>query len=154
MNWMYLYGPRSVQPKLNYCRRIMAMEDPPLKDLLIVMPQPGDQLVEIAKIGQRRIVNRERRVRGGEVVSKFGEITDPKHLRLVQLLLESDKPTHPFAELWAPGRGVVLAYLVREQKPVYDTKPKPLLGSTDPERGLIFAFAMYLPKAAVGTDNV
>lgn len=154
MKWMYLYGARSVQPKLNYFRRIMALENPPLKDLLLVMPQPGDQLVGIADVGQRRIVNRERRARGGEVVPKFGEITDPKHRGLVQPLLGDEKPTHPLAELWAPGRAVVLAYLVREQKPSYDTKPKPILSDADPEHGLNLAFAMYLPKAAVGTDNV
>jgi len=151
MNWMYLYGPRSVQPKLNYYRRLLTMQPSPLQDLLILMPQPGDKLENIAHVGNRKVINRDRRARSADVVQKFGEITDPKHRALVRTLLGPHAPaSSPLADLWSPGRGVVLAYMLREQHPKFDTKPKAAL----PEHGLIIAFSLYLPQAAVGDDTV
>jgi hypothetical protein len=155
LKWMYLYGERSVTPKINYYRRLVSMDQPRLKDLLLVMPQPGDKLEDIAEVGTRHVINRDRRARGGEVVPKFGEITDPKHRRFVQPLLAADKPeTHLLADLWEPDRGVVLAYLVREQEPTFDAEPKSELAANAPERGLIVGFSIYLPQAAVGVDKV
>ncbi|WP_009474364.1 Z1 domain-containing protein [Rhodococcus sp. JVH1] len=155
MTWMYFYGARSVTPKLKYYRRLLEMASPPLRDFLIVMPQPGDKVENIAGVGNRKIINRDRRARGGDVVPKFGEITDPKHRTLIKPLLGSKAPVgRPLADQWADGRGVVLAYLVREQHPKFDATPKATLATSAPERGLIIAFSMYLPDAAVGNDTV
>ena len=89
------------------------------------------------------------------MVPKFGEITDPKHRNFVQPLLSAEKPnSHPLVDLWSEKRGVVLAYLVREQQASFDTIPKPVLPSAAPDRGLIVGFSMFLPKAAVADDKV
>jgi hypothetical protein len=154
LQWMYLYGERSVQPKLNYYRRLTTTKRALLKDFLLVLPQPGDQLEDLAGVGTRHVIVRNRRARGGDVVPKFGEITDPKHRRFVQPLLGAEKPVHLYADMWARGRGVALAYLMREEKPDFETKPKPRLPPNHPERGLIIGFSLYLPHAAVGTDTV
>jgi len=154
MKWMHYYGERSVQPKLNYYRRLLTMHQPPLKDLLIVMPQPGDKLEHIANVGNRKVINRDRRARGTNIVPKFGEISDPKHRTLVQPLLGTHVPAgRPLANLWSPTRGVVLAYLVREQHPKFSTTKETVAGSSS-ERGLIVAFSMLLPQAAVGDAKV
>jgi len=155
MKWMYYYGERSVEPKLNYYRRLLTMHPSPLKDLLIVMPQPGDKLEHIANVGNRKVINRDRRARGTNIVPKFGEISDPKHRTLVQPLLGPHPPAgKPLANLWSPTRGVVLAYLVREQHPKFATTPMETAAGSTPERGLIVAFSMLLPQAAVGNDKV
>jgi len=155
MKWMYYYGDQSVRPKLNYYRRLLTMHPSPLKDLLIVMPQPGDKLEHIANVGNRKVINRDRRARGTNIVPKFGEISDPKHRTLVQPLLGPHPPAgKPLADLWSPTRGVVLAYLVREQHPKFDASPKEKLAASAPERGLVVAFSMFLPQAAVGNDKV
>ena len=155
MKWMYLYGPRSVRPKLNYCRRLLATQPSPLKELLVVMPQPGDKVENIAHVGNRKVINRDRRARSGDIVQKFGEITDPKHRALVQPLLNPREPVDsPLAEHWSRSRGVVVVYLVREQHPQFDAKPKAELATSASERGLIVAFSMYLPHAAVGDEKI
>lgn len=155
LKWMYRYGPRSVVPKLNYYRKLIASDPPLLRDFVVVLPQPGEKLVSVEHVGTRRLINRERRARGGDVVPKFGEITDPKHRRFVQPLLADARPAnHPLADLWEPGRGVILVYLVREAEPRFEAKPKPALPADHPERGLIIAFSLYLPRTAVGDDKV
>lgn len=155
MQWMYLYGPRSVQPKINYYRRLLEMPAPPLKDLLLVLPQPGEKIEHIVGIGSRKIINRDRRARAGKAVLKFGEITDPKHRSFVQPLLSAQRPSgHPLDNMWSARRGVIMAYLVREQQPLFDSDPKPVLLDTAPQRGLVIAFSMFLPLAAVGDDRI
>jgi len=154
LRWMYLYGERSVQPKLNYYRRLATAGKPAVKDFLLVLPQPGEKLEDLQGIGTRRVIHRDRRARGGDVVPKFGEITDPKHRAFVRPLLGEDKPDHLYADLWAPDRGVVLLYLVREQQPKFDADPEPVIATDRPEPGLIVAFSIYLPHQAVGTDKV
>ncbi len=155
LKWMYFYGPRSVTPKLNYYRRLATSPELPLRDFLVVLPQPGEKLASIEHVGTRHIINRDRRARGGQVVPKFGEITDPKHRRFVQPLLTATRPEdHPLADLWAADRGVMLVYLVKEADPTFDAKPKPKLAANHPEHGLIVCFSLYLPHPAVGDDNV
>ena len=155
LSWMYLYGERFVRPKLNYYRRLIEMDESPLEDLLLVLPQPGEKVESVAGIGTRRIINRDRRARGGAVVPKFGEVTDPKHRNFVQPLLAVDRPdAHPLVDLWSERRGVVLAYLVREQQANFDTVPRPVLTAGASDRGLIVGFSMFLPKAAVADDKV
>lgn len=155
MQWMYLYGSRSVQPKINYYRRLLEMPAPPLEDLLLVMPQPGDKTEHVAGVGSRKIINRDRRARAGKTVLKFGEVTDPKHRDFVRLLLSDQRPAeHSLSDFWSPRRGVVMAYLVREQQPLFDSDPKSVLLDTAPERGLVIAFSMFLPLAAVGDDRI
>lgn len=153
LQWMYLYGPRSVTPRLNYYRRVA--ESGRLKDFLMVLPQPGNKVEHVEGVGTRHIVNRDRRARGGEVVPKFGEITDPKHRGFVQPLLGDTAPeAHPLRDFWSQGRGVILVYLMREAEPNFDATPKPELPSHHPERGLLVGLSMYLPHAAVGNDRV
>lgn len=114
------------------------------------------QIENIAGVGNRRIINRDRRDRGGDLIQKFGEITDPKHREFVMPLLRPGKPkNHALADIWAPDRGVCLVYLVREQKPQFGKQASttPPAGASN-ERGLIVAFALYLPSQAVGHDLV
>lgn len=148
-HWMELYGERAVQPILNHLERL------PLDDFLFVMPQPGDTEIFIAGVGRRRVISRDRRRRGTEDLSTFGEITDPKHRAFIQPLLASSRPNgHPLGQYWAAGRGVVLAYPMREQEPTYSStaRTEPDVGGE--ERGLILGFAIYLPASAVSDDRV
>ncbi|PXW31288.1 UNVERIFIED_CONTAM: Z1 domain-containing protein [Williamsia faeni] len=150
MQWMYLFGERSVRPKLNYLRRLIEEKPSLLKDFLIVAPQPGDKVVDLANVGARHFIYRDRRARGTEVVPKFGEITDPKHRNLIRPLLGPIQPAGKFSsEHWSPHRGVILLYLVKEQLASFDAKPKPALPASSPEHGLIVTFSMYLPSAAI-----
>lgn len=156
MHWMYEYKQRWLHPRLAYMRRVLQMSNAPLKDFLVVLPQPNTAVEHIHGVGSRRIINRDRRDRGGELIQKFGEITDPKHRDLLLPLVRLGKPKgHPLAEFWAPNRGACLVYLVREQKPQFgkSTLAKAPKGSSN-ERGLIVAFTLYLPNQAVGHDLV
>ncbi|MEI8410593.1 MULTISPECIES: Z1 domain-containing protein [unclassified Kribbella] len=155
LEWMYLYSERSVQPILKYFQRLIDGSEPRLRDFLLVMPQPGDRLANIAGVGSRSVIGRDRRVRGGEELSKFGEITDPKHRAFVQPLLASSRPgTHSLGEYWDRHRGVILAYLVREQKPSYERGSERGVDVPADEYGLIFGFSIYLPSGAVVNDRV
>lgn len=150
MKWMYEYKARWIQPRLTYFRRLIKMTPSPLQDFLLVMPQPGGKSVHIADVGSRKIVNRDRRKRGGDPIQKFGEITDPKHRQLIEPLLESKAPAnHPLERCWSQTRGVGLVYLVKEKDPQFEptASPEPPPGAS-PERGLILAFALYLPRGA------
>ncbi|WP_085241827.1 Z1 domain-containing protein [Mycobacterium europaeum] len=156
MQWMYDYKITSVDPKLAHYRQLLKKKPSPLKDFLVILPQPGEKNVKLSGVGTRRIVNRDRRARGGEFVQKFGEITDPKHRDLVLPLVNPHAPKgRPLAQWWKPTRGVALVYLVREQKPQLDPQAstKSPAGASA-ERGLILAFALYLPHSAVGQDTV
>jgi hypothetical protein len=148
MKWMYEYKVRFIEPRLNYIRRIMPGR---LGDVLVLFPQPGDKVENINGVGSRKLINRDRRDRGGSLIQKFGEITDPKHRDFVKPLLGESKPkSHSLADLWAPTRGVCLTYLVKEQKPQLDnsasSKPP---AKVSHERGLILAFTLYLPNGAI-----
>ena len=148
MKWMYEYKLRFVEPRLNYIRRVMPGR---LEDVLVLFPQPGDKVEHINDVGNRKFINRDRRDRGGSLIQKFGEITDPKHRGFVRPLLAEIKPkNHSLADLWSPTRGVCLAYLVKEQKPQLDSgaSSKPP-AKVSHERGLILAFTLYLPNGAV-----
>lgn len=151
MEWMYEYKARWIQPRLTYFRRLLKMTPSPLEDLLLLMPQPGDKSLQLTDVvGSRKIVNRDRRKRGGDPIQKFGEITDPKHRQLIEPLLEPTAPVgHPLEKCWSPTRGVGLIYLVKEQDPQFEpnASPEPPPGAS-PERGLIVALALYLPKSA------
>lgn len=155
MEWMYLYGLRSVRPKLKYLRRLAKEKPHLLEDFLVVAPQPGDKVVEIGGVGSRRVINRDRRPRGKEIVSKFGEITDPKHRGLVWPMLSATPPAGgALAEKWSPSRGVILTYLMKEQAASFDSKPKADVATSNPERGLIVTFSMYLPNTAASEAAV
>jgi hypothetical protein len=149
MKWMYEYQLRFIEPRLNYIRRVMPGR---VADVLVLFPQPGDKVETINDVGNRKLINRDRRDRGGSLVQKFGEITDPKHRDFVRPLLGKSKPKdHPLVDLWEPTRAVCLTYLVKEQKPQLDnsasSKPP---AKVSHERGLILAFTLYLPNGAVG----
>ncbi|WP_170284937.1 Z1 domain-containing protein [Kribbella amoyensis] len=153
--WMYLYAERSVKPVLTFLRNLVQRPQSPLKDFLLVMPQPGDKAVDLTDVGTVRVINRDRRTRGGEDLPKFGEITDPKHRTFVQPLLLAEKPTgHPLAEYWSPSRGVVLSYLIREQSPSYRRGSEPTTKVGPDELGLIVGFSVYLPHGATAGDSV
>ncbi|MUM19653.1 endonuclease [Mycobacterium sp. CBMA271] len=155
MKWMYEYERLFVRPRVTFIRRLARMNESPLKDLLVILPQPGKQSLDIGKVGSRRIVNRDRRARGGDLVQKFGEITDPKHRHFISPLLGSETPVgHPLKELWTPTRGVGLVYLVKEQNPQFelDASRKSPPGLS-PEKGTILAFSLYLPHGAAGYDD-
>lgn len=155
MQWMYLYGERSVKPKINYYRRVLQDSPPLLKDFVVLMPQPDVAMVDLVGVGARAVISRDRRDRGTNFVQKFGEISDPKHRRYLLPLLQGSPPADPALEhLWAPGRGVVLAYLLREQTPRFDLEPTPALSPSHSERGLILGFTIFLPQAALGVDKV
>jgi hypothetical protein len=156
MQWMYEYKAQFIQPRLTYFRRLIEMKPAPLADFLLVMPQPGDQKVEIAGVGPRKIINRDRRTRGGDPMQKFGEITDPKHRKLIEPLLLPTKPAkHPLEKYWSPTRGVGLVYLVKEQHPQFEpgASKTPPPGASS-ERGIILAFALYLPTGAAKHTGV
>lgn len=156
MKWMYDYKITSIDPKLAHYRQLLRKKPSPLKDFLVVLPQPGEQNVQLSGVGRRRIINRDRRARGGDFVQKFGEITDPKHRELVLPLVNPDAPKgNPLAEWRKQTRGVALVYLVKEQKPQLDQQAsiKAPAGASD-ECGLILAFTLYLPHSAVGQDTV
>lgn len=153
--WMDLYSERSVQPVLKYLGRLIDGSSPRLRDFLLVMPQPGERLANIGGVGSRSVIGRDRRVRGGEELSKFGEITDPKHRAFVQPLLSSSRPSsHSLGTYWSRHRGVVLAYLVREQNPSYESGSERSVNAPADERGLIFGFSIYLPSGAIVNDRV
>jgi hypothetical protein len=155
LRWMALYSERSVMPVLAYYDRLVNGERRQLNDFLMIMPQPGDKLAAIGDVGERRIINRDRRVRGNEQLSKFGEITDPKHRRQIMPLLQTARPdSNALVDWWAPGRGVVLAYLVREQTPQFSADSDPKVAPPADERGLIVGFSVYLPHTVVGTDRI
>jgi hypothetical protein len=156
MKWMYEYKARWIQPRLTYFRRLLKMTPSPLEDLLLAAPQPGDKDLDITDVGTRKIVNRDRRERSGDPRQKFGEITDPKHRQFIEPLLGPAAPAgHPLEQFWSPTRGVGLVYLVKEQKPQFEpgASPEPPPGAS-PERGLILAFALYLPKGAAGQASI
>ena len=149
MKWMYEYQLRFVEPRLNYIRRVMPGR---IEDVLVLFPQPGDKVENINDVGNRKFINRDRRDRGGSLVQKFGEITDPKHRDFVRPLLGKSKPKdHPLVDLWEPTRAVCLTYLVKEQEPQFDNSAsaKPP-AKVSHERGFILAFTLYLPNGAVG----
>ncbi|UGU30616.1 Z1 domain-containing protein [Mycolicibacterium smegmatis] len=154
MKWMYEYKGYWVEPRLKYVERLIS--DRLLDDVLVVLPQPGTKSETIAGVGARRIINRDRRDRGGELIQKFGEITDPKHRDFIAPLLSPDRPkVHPLEDYWSATRGVALVYLVKEQRPQFDSAASvtPSEGAS-PERGLIVAFTLYLPNNAVTDDDV
>ena len=150
MAWMYEYKTRWAQPRLAYFRRLLSMTPSPLKDFLLLMPQPGGKPLDVKDVGSRNIVNRDRRNRGGDFIQKFGEITDPKHRKCIEPLLDPVAPAgHALEKWWSPTRGIGLVYLVKEQKPQFEpsASPEPPPGAS-PERGLVLAFALYLPKSS------
>ncbi|WP_298991821.1 Z1 domain-containing protein [uncultured Pseudokineococcus sp.] len=156
LTWLPDYGQRTVAPRLKYYRRLLkeaAAGDPRLHDLLVVMPQPGEDIRTIQGVGPRAVVRRDRRRRGG--LPLFGEITDPKHRRYAEQLLGPTPPSgHALADMWEPDRGVLLVYLVQETKPDWDTTPAPALTASHPEQGLVVGFTLQLPHEAVGSDRV
>lgn len=155
LRWMPYYGERVVAPRTTYYRRLLAQQVPQLKDLLVVLPQPNVAGEDIDGVGFRAVISRDRRDRGGVGVPAFGEVSDPKHRRYVEPLLEDKRPSaHSLADLWAPERGVVLTYLLREQTPQFDKRPAEKLAADHLERGLVVGFTMFLPSKAVGNDNV
>lgn len=156
MRWMYQYKQRWIQPRLTYFRRLLEMKNSPLKDFLLVVPQPGEKVADIGGIGSRKIINRDRRARGGDLIQKFGEITDPKHRDFITPLVRPNPPKgHHLEDFWSPTRGIGLVYLVKEQNPQFESQalPTPPPG-TSHERGLIVAFALYLPHSAIGHEDV
>lgn len=154
MKWMYEYKGYWIEPRLKYVERLIS--DHLLEDVLVVLPQPATKSENITAVGNRRIINRDRRDRGGELIQKFGEITEPKHRDFIAPLLSSDKPKgHQLEDYWSATRAVALVYLVKEQKPQFDSTAlvTPPDGAS-PERGLIVAFTLYLPNGAVTDDDV
>ncbi|WBQ07814.1 Z1 domain-containing protein [Kribbella sp. CA-293567] len=155
LHWMNLYAERSVAPVLAYYDRLVHGARRQLNDFLLVMPQPGGKIAAIDGVGKRRIINRDRRPRGNEELTKFGEITDPKHRRQIMPLLQSTPPPGGvLADAWAPGRGVILVYLVREQNPGFLDGSAPAVMPPDDEYGLIVGFSVYLPHTVVGSDRI
>lgn len=141
MAYLANYGQYAVEPKLTYFRRLV--KEGLLEDFLIVMPQLATSTIEVAGIGPRRLVSRDRRAGRND---KFGEITDVKHRHAAQTFVEG-APTARLAEWFSPRRGAVLLYLVRESDPKYDG-----LGSVpeaDPERGVIVAYSIWVPEGAL-----
>ena len=53
------YGSHTVEPKLAFYRRIL--EQGELRDILIVVPQPDTDEIDLAAVGARRVVSRDRR---------------------------------------------------------------------------------------------
>lgn len=146
-HYLSLYGERVVEPALTFYRRLI--HEGLLKDFLVVVPQPDRPSVDIRDVGPRRTVGRDRRAgRGG----KFGEITEPKHRRAVEMFVDKGRPSPPSLENWvSEERGALLVYLVEESKPEYETVPKPELDGNDPEYGLVVAFSAYVPSVALKT---
>lgn len=155
MKWMYEYKGYWVEPRLKFVKRLIA-EPGLLEDVFVVLPQPATKIENITGVGNRRIINRDRRDRGGDLVQKFGEITEPKHRDFIAPLLAPEKPKgHQLQNHWSPTRGVALVYLAKEQEPQFDSAAS----ATTPtgashERGLIVTFTLYLPNAAVAGDEV
>jgi hypothetical protein len=140
--YLPLYAERAVNPKTTFYRRLITAGS--LKDFLVVMPQPASGVVEIADIGARSTVSRDRRSgRGG----RFGEITDPKHRHAVEAFTAVGDFGVSGLERWAsPGRGALLLYLAKETKPRFEHASSPDLPKADPEYGLVVAFSAYVPS--------
>lgn len=116
-----------------------------LKSFLVVMPQL--QTGALLDIGgaPRRIAERSRRpFRGG----LFSEITEPDH-RLAAERFVGEKPDHDgvLEQFAAPGRGIVLLYLIREIKNKSDTLAKPIAD------GHIVGFSSYVPRSAMPASD-
>ena len=146
-HYIYLYGDRTVRPKLAFYRRLI--ESDMLEDFLVIVPQPvRTETVEICEVGPRTLISRERRRgRGG----KFGEMTDEKH-RPVALDFVGGHAAAEINSLQSTTRGAMLLYVARESHPHYDPSVDPEPAPDDPERGLIAAFSVYVPSAALVKD--
>lgn len=145
--YLYLYKERTVEPKINFYKRLI--DEGSLEDFLIIVPQPETELVDIQGVGKRSVIERDRRQgRGG----KFGEMTEPKNRPIVERFVNNhanDTALQPFV---VDTRGAVLLYVAQEQRPQYESTPKPKLKETDPEHGLVVAFSTYVPEKALAKD--
>lgn len=142
--YLYLFKERTVVPKVNFYKRLLNEEL--LDDFLLVVPQPETELVDIPGVGKRSLIHRDRRHgRGG----KFGEMTEPKNRPIVERFVRQEAAGTPLETHVSPTRGAVLLYVAKEQRPEYETTPKPQLGENDPEYGLVVAFSVYVPDAAL-----
>ncbi|MGV9827865.1 Z1 domain-containing protein [Gordonia sp. NPDC003429] len=147
MKWMYEYKRAWIDPRVTHYFNLIKVKSPLLRDFLVLIPQPGEMDLLIHDVGTRKIVHRDRRDRGGDSIQKFGEITDPKHRDFVLPLLDRRGPQgHPLADFWRSTRGVALVYLVKEREPQFGPDVIKSLDLSS-ERGLIVAFALYLPES-------
>lgn len=150
---MYLYKRRSVDPNLNYYRGFVGAP-PGSRTSCWSCPSQAtsSRTSSVSDSGASSIV-----IAGtGEAPScpRFGEITDPKHRNQVLPLPPPEQPEeHPLRRWWSPTRGVVLAYLVREQKDTLDWTDA-RLPEDHPERGLVVGLFVFLPRSAVKDDKV
>ncbi len=138
------YKETTIDPSLSFLRRI-AIEGH-LSDFLLVMPQPGGAVADVASVGTRSVVSRDRRENRGGL---FGEITDPKHRPAIRAFLGDSPADHGLKHLQAPDRGVVLVYLARESHPESANVSKSTLPVDAAERGLVVGWSVLPPTAAV-----
>ena len=145
-HYVYLYGDRSVRPKVRFYRRLI--EDGVLEDFLVIVPQPATKTVEIHDVGRRALISRDRRGgRGG----KFGEITEVKHRPVVVDFVDAHA-AEAVASLYSPRRGAMLLYLAQETEAAYEPSLSPEPTADDPELGLVAAFSAYVPSAVLAKN--
>ena len=145
--YLYLYRERTIVPKLNFYKRLI--EESALEDFLMIVPQPETELVDIQGVGKRSIIHRDRRHgRGG----KFGEMTEPKNRPIAERFVGSQGEDTPLDSLVSDTRGAVLLYVAKEQRPEYESNPRPKVHGTDPEHGLLIAFSVYVPGQALAKN--
>ena len=143
----YLFKERTVVPKINFYKRLL--EDRLLDDFILVIPQPETEPVDIAAVGKRALIHRDRRLgRGG----KFGEMTEPKNRPIVERFIRQEVEGTPLNKLASSTRGAVLLYVAKEQHPDYEHSSKPQIDASDPEYGLVIAFSVYVPAQALAKD--
>ena len=136
------YGSTNVEPRMEFYRQLVSAGD--VADFLVVAPQlQTDEVVDVAGVGPRRVVSRDRR-KGRD--GRFGEVTDPKNRRPVESFV-SGIPSAPLAPWRDPRRGAVLLYLIREATPSYERKTT--VARSDRERGLIAACKIYVPAELI-----
>ncbi len=105
-HYIYLYGDRTVRPKITFYRRLIRSGE--LEDFLVIGPQLATEPVEIHDVGPRTVISRERRKgRGG----KFGEMTVERQ-RSVVLDFVNGQPADVVSSEYTATRGAMLLYVV------------------------------------------
>lgn len=115
-----------------------------LKNMLLVIPQPRTEEVEIAGVGRRALTRRKRRRH-----QRFGEITDPKHRSAVEFFA-SGNPPEQLIDYHSEETGVALVYLINEtNERILDAKSQIVIGYSSYVPSLALRDVSEAPRFAV-----
>jgi hypothetical protein len=79
-------------------------------------------------------------------------MTEPKNRPIIERFVKQEAAGTPLEAHVSSSRGAVLLYVAKEQRPEYEASPKPQLDENDPEYGLVVAFSVYVPDAALAKN--